>query len=132
MRTRSRHFAALLALLLLLVTTAEGVWASVCSPEMGGTPSVAAVETPSTPDPGCPMEDTGTKSSHDSTDLPAGAPHCPFLALGGAAGSCIPASLPARSVAWAEPGTHREILLAATEAAPELLLVSPPFHPPKA
>lgn len=131
MRIRSRPFVALLALLLLLVTTAEGVWASVCSPEMGGTPSVAAAETPPSPDPGCPMGDTEAQPSHESPRSPSGAPHCPFLALGGA-GSCIPVSLPARSAAWAEPGTYREVLLGATEAAPDLLLVSPPFHPPKA
>ena len=131
MRTRSRPLVALLALLLLLVTTAEGVWASVCSPEMDGTPSVAAAETPPAAAPGCPMGDTEAQPSHERTPSPSGAPHCPFLALGGA-GSCIPPSLPARSVAWAELSTQREILLAATEAAPDLLLISPPFHPPKA
>ena len=131
MRTRSRPFVALLALLLLLVTTAEGVWASVCAPEMRGAPSVVAAERPSAPDPGCPMEHTGPQPSHGSPDSPSGAPHCPFLALGGA-GSCIPVSLPARSVAWEELVTPREVLLASTEAAPDLLLVSPPFHPPKA
>lgn len=131
MKIRSRSFAGMVTLLAFLVATAETVWAGVCSPEMGGSSSVSAAQAPSAHDPGCPMEDTGALPSPGSSDPGPDVPHCPFLPLG-SAGSCVPTLLPARSVAWAELPTRREVLPPRTDVAPDLLLVAPPFHPPKA
>ncbi|HEV2149837.1 MAG TPA: hypothetical protein VGR37_20735 [Longimicrobiaceae bacterium] len=130
MRIRSRPLVALLALLLLVVTTAEGAWAAACSPEGGRSPSAAAAEAPSA-DPECPMGDAGTQPSHGSDDARPDAPACPLFAIGGA-GSCMPVPLPARSVAWAELSARGTAPFPAAEAVPARLPTPPPFHPPKA
>lgn len=128
MRTRHRIPIALVALLTLLVSTTGAMWASVCAPEMPGPSGGAAPASVPMP-PGCGDHDASTPASDPDDSGPDKVP-CPFLALG-TAGSCVPASLPARAAAEPDVPVVREGLVARTEDAPDLLVLAPPFHPPK-
>ena len=128
MRTRYRLPIALIALLTLLVSTTGAMWASVCAPEMPGMSRGEAPASPSMP-PGC-GEHGASDPAPDPGDPGRDTIPCPFLALG-TAGSCVPASLPARAAAQPEVPVVREGLVAHVEAAPDLLVLAPPFHPPK-
>lgn len=128
MRTRYRIPIALVALLTLLVSTTGAMWASVCAPEMPGMSGGEAPASVPMP-PGCGEHDASTPAP-DPSDSGSDTVPCPFLALG-TAGSCVPASLPARAGAQPDVPLVREAPMPRTEAAPALLDLAPPFHPPK-
>ncbi|MBW3571864.1 MAG: hypothetical protein KY467_12235 [Gemmatimonadetes bacterium] len=135
MRRRSRTPVALIALLTLLVSTTETLWASVCAPEMPGAAAAAEAHAPAAhAEPGCAGEAAGSGAERPASEHGGSAPeqpHCPLLALG-SAGACVPASLPSRTAAQAELPGERAALAASLDSAPDLLFSAPPFHPPKA
>lgn len=128
MRTRYRIPIALVALLTLLVSTTGAMWASVCAPEMPGMSGGAAPASAPMPS-GC-GEHGASAPAPDPGDSGSDTVPCPLLALG-TAGSCVPASLPARAAVQADVPVVREGLVPRADAAPDLLVLAPPFHPPK-
>jgi hypothetical protein len=132
MRHRSRLPIALVALLTLLVSTTETLWASVCAPEMSGSPAAAEAAAPAAhAEPGCAGEEGGRLPGPEHSQPDSEQQHCPLLALGGA-GACVPASLPSRAAPQPDLRDGREALLPRAAAAPAPLFAPPPFHPPKA
>ena len=130
MRHRYRIPIALVALLTLLVSTTGAMWAGVCAPEMPGASGGAAPAPASVPmPPGCGEHDSSAPAP-DPDDSGSDTVPCPFLALG-TAGSCVPASLPARAAEQPDVRVVRETPVSRAEAAPDLLDLAPPFHPPK-
>ena len=128
MRHRYRIPIALVALLTLLVSTTGAMWASVCAPEMPGVSGGAAPASVPMP-PGCGEHDSSAPAP-DPGDSGSDTVPCPLLALG-TAGSCVPASLPARAAWQPDVPVVRDALVPRAEAAPDLLDLAPPFHPPK-
>ena len=129
MRHRSRIPVALIALLTLLVSTTEALWASTCAPEMGPPP--ASAEQSAHAEPGCAGEEAGALPTKDHEQPVPDQQHCPLLALGGG-GACVPASLPSRAALQPDLWGGREAFLPRTAAEPASLFTPPPFHPPKA
>lgn len=116
----------------------ESLWASVCSPEMGSGSSQAEAPA-STADPDSPADPHAGCASPERSEAPdsrqskpdSDEPHCPLVALG-SAGTCVPASLPARAADQPSLAGEREVLTPRMDSAPPLLFSAPPFHPPKA
>lgn len=129
MHTRYRISIALVALLTLLVSTTEALWASVCAPDM---PAASAAEAPASGamPPGCGSEHGAPVPGSERPDTKPDTMPCPLLALG-TAGSCVPASLPARAGVQPDVPVVRESLVPLAADAPGLLFFAPPFHPPK-
>lgn len=123
-----RFAAALLALLALTFSFAEGVWASSCVPGMAmgemSTQSESA---------GC-MPGAMANAAPDDGSLPE-APadsHCPFAPLSTTGACVVAASLPAHSNLDLTPADAGVLLIQLREQTPDLLLGSVLFHPPKA
>lgn len=131
MRPRSRSPFALIALLTLLVSTTETLWASVCAPEMQAVADAAAAPAAPAHAPGCAGEAADTAPASGHRNSAPDTPHCPLLALG-SGGACVPASLPSGSGAQACMAHGREVLPPRMHAEPDPLFATPPFHPPKA
>jgi hypothetical protein len=131
MRIRSRAPVALIALLTLLVSTTETLWASMCAPEMSGAAVSTETSAPTAhQDPGCAGEHAGSVPAPDHQPGP-GEQHCPLLALG-TAGGCVPASLPSSAPIPADLGGDAQAWLPRADTQPLPLFGPPPFHPPKA
>lgn len=129
MRHRSRIPVALIALLTLLVSTTEALWASTCAPEMAAPPPTA--EQTAHAEPGCAGEEAGTLPDRDHEQPDPDEQHCPLLALGGG-GACVPASLPSRAALQSDLWGGRQAWLPRVTAEPAPRFTPPPFHPPKA
>ena len=131
MRIRSRAPVALIALLTLLVSTTETLWASMCAPEMPGASVTTGTSAPAAhTEGGCAGEDGGSVPGPGHPQEP-GEQHCPLLALG-TAGGCVPASLPSSAPIPADLGGDPEAWLPGADTQPLPLFGPPPFHPPKA
>lgn len=132
MKLRLRYFGAVLALVALTAYFAEGLWASMCPPEMpmAGVEEVVGEEEPQ---PACPME-MGLASSDTSEPVEQPGPQAPTCPLGplGVSGSCVAASLPATTTQMAPSLPEDAQLSLPPDSARDLLLATPFFHPPKA
>lgn len=124
MTRRTRFTAGLITSLVLVLSLAEGAWASMCTPGMEGATSAAAShEMPH--GPGC------MPGHHDEQDR-QNAPDCPFSPAGAAQGCVVAASLPATPAPGVTPSPEGAERFIAPETEPHLLLGSALFHPPKA
>jgi len=134
MKSRTRIFAALLALFALAASFTEQVWASTCSQtEMAppatmagmGAPAAGQVELGQGQEMPMPGHGQGRRSHMPASD------DCPLRAV--AASGCVFFSFPAAetSVPHFTPAPLAR-LAPATDAMRDLLLVFPPFHPPQA
>lgn len=125
MTRRTRFIAGLITSLVLVVSLAEGAWASTCTPamEMSAASGATSQEMPHGSDcmPG----------PHDEQDR-QGVPDCPFGPAGMAQGCVLAASLPAGSAVGVTPSPEGAELFIAFETEPHLRLGSTVFHPPKA
>lgn len=131
MRIRSRAPIALIALLTLLVSMTETLWASMCAPEMPGASVTTEASAPAAHlDPGCAGGEGGGAPAPEHSPG-SEEQHCPLLALG-TAGGCVPASLPSSASVPADFGGDPEAWLSRADAQPLPLFGPPPFHPPKA
>jgi hypothetical protein len=132
MNPRFRFFGALLALLALTAYFAEGLWASMCPPEMPMPAAGEVVEREAAP-PDCPMEVTRPSSNPTESSEPPGShvPACPLGPLG-VSGTCVAASLPATVTQLAPFLSGDAQLSFPPDTARELLLAAAFFHPPKA
>jgi hypothetical protein len=123
MKLRFRRIAALLVLLTLSLSVAEGVWASTCMPGMEMTQSSAMAM-------GAVGHTDGVDASGDSRQHSEPLPHCPFAPV---SGSCI-------ALATSLPASAPESLAPSPEGAPAVVsfndaLPARPvfdfFHPPR-
>lgn len=122
-------------LLSLLLSVAEGVWASTCMPGMDLTETAASAESLDAamaempmpmrmPMPMPPEEDRGGSADYPDTD-------CPLIPAS-TSGSCVAApSLPATAVTLVSGTSVGESRLAATESNVALLLSHSFFRPPR-
>jgi hypothetical protein len=125
MRSRFRFVAALLVLVTLSFTVAEGVWASTCMPGMGMARGTAmAVGAGAGHAEG--VDSSGSPNQH-SDQLP----HCP---LAPAAGACIAlaTSLPAHAPESLAPSPEGAPAVVSSNDARPVLLVFAFFRPPRA
>ena len=123
-----RPIAAVLALVALTISFAEGVWASSCTPGMAmdGMPAQSDVD-------GCMVGMAGHVNAADnpSSDPPT-EPHCPFAPLSTAGACVVAASLPATPPVELAPSPEGALLTVFREDTRDLLLASELFHPPRA
>jgi hypothetical protein len=134
MKARFRTAGALVALFALSAYFAEGLWASLCAPEMrnSGIEVVAAGETPHAD---CASDAAHAPAERDSGQPaePHGSqpPKCPLGPLG-VGGSCVAASLPTAATQMAPSYPEDARLSLSPDRARDLLLAAALFHPPRA
>lgn len=128
MRSSLRHLAALSALLAFSLFWVEGVWASMCQPEMEmAMPAavgadVAADTTLCSADVKMPPGDSDDDRSDET--------HCPLTAVGASCAGALP--FPAESAAPLVPSPEGAPPASSPDHAKELLLAVALFHPPRA
>lgn len=126
MTRRTRFIAGLITSLVLVLSLAEGVRASTCTPEMEMSAPSAAASHEMPHDPDC------MHGHHDGQDRKDAPDDCPFSPAGTAQGCVVAASLPAASAPGLAPSPEGAELFIASGTEPHLLLGSALFHPPKA
>lgn len=127
MRSGLRHLAALCALLAFSLFWVEGVWASMCPPEMEmDAPAVGADVAADTTLCPAGME----MPAGDSEENRSNGPHCPLTAAGASCAGGLP--LPAESAAALILSPSGPPLAGSPDHAKDLLLAVALFHPPRA
>jgi hypothetical protein len=128
MHIRFRSLAALFALLALSLFWVEGVWASMCPPEMEiDAPAAMSVDV-GTDASVCPIG--MAVPSSDSDENRSEGPHCP-LTLG--ASSCtVGLAFAAETAIPVVPSPEGARLVGSPDHAKDLLLAVALFHPPRA
>lgn len=129
MEVRFRSFGALVVLLAFTASFAEGVWASMCPPQM----DMSGVEADSGNEltPSCGMLADGHENDDAAPPEPghSDAPVCPFGPVGGV---CVPTSLPASGASMALPIPDTAPPTRDGDVGLDILLTAVLFHPPKA
>jgi len=125
MTRRTRFIAGLITFFVLVLSLAEGAWASACTPAMETSKASAAASPGMAHGPDCMPEHHDEQDGQD-------APDCPFGPAGTSQGCVAAASLPATSAAGLAPSPEGVDLFISSEKEPHLLLGSTLFHPPKA
>jgi hypothetical protein len=135
MRSRFRLVAALLALLSLSLTMAEGVWASTCMPGMGmGTTSATMGGARAAQAGGMAMQTPSGAAEAHGSGRGSGSPETPHCPLAPAPGSCVALSIsiPAQAPESLAPSPEGAPAVASPDDARHILLVSSFFRPPRA
>lgn len=130
MNPRFRALAALIALIALTLSVAEGVWASTCRPGME-LDTALEVEAPSAADCVMDMPTQSDESEGETPDRPM-PPSCPFAAANPAGSCAVAASHPAASPLDLAPLPEGALLVLSADRTRNLLLVSAFFRPPRA
>jgi len=135
MVSRVRFLAGIFALAAMLLSLAEGGWASVCSPTMAMGACETSEATAMDDTTGTAQAPAGDCMRHGSAgtrdDGAPGPEHCPFMPMTGWA-CALAVSLPADATLYVAPLPEGAALLPCYETLPEILLGRALFHPPKA
>lgn len=134
MRPRFRLLAALLALLSLSLTMAEGVWASTCMPGMECDTARASLPVTGAHAPGIempmqmgPVRGSGGRRDSRSPETP----HCPVAPTPGVC-VALAVSIPAHAPESFVPSPEGALAVASPPEARHILVISAFFRPPRA
>lgn len=126
MKRRTRLIAGIFALVAMTSALAETLLASTCEPgmDMQSQTAVAAE---------APAEDCLWAASHDREGDPdQNEPHCPFSHAAATQGCTAVVSLPSHAIPRIAPSLEGLVGVFVEQTGLNLLLVSAPFHPPRA
>lgn len=135
MCTSLRRLPALLALVALLLTLAEGAWASTCADDMPMDGSAAMSSGADAGMPGMPGMSAEAQPSSEPGDAPApepGVPECPLAAFVSTGVCAVPAFTAPAEFTLALFGEAAAEPSLAPEDVPSLLLAAGFFRPPRA